>query len=246
MIEPELTEQEWLAGIDLGAMLNHLILESNRRSIQGDGTAEGANLAAARSASERKPRLFACQCCLHIWNLLEDGRSRRAVEVAGEFIEGRSTSKLLSRARRAARQVFLEPFEAVRQACIMPREQHMPWRSRRDLSLPGTPQQRPTWLCLLSNEESSQSRSWTLKYRHTSASIPPGLSTVAGFSTSSVIHSTQSLLMAAGNLQRSSPSLRRSMTNEPSTAFRSWPMPWKKPAARTPTPWTTVVDQDHM
>lgn len=103
MVEPELTEQEWLAGIDLSAMLNHLILESNRRYFAGCGTAD-----------RRKPRLFACQCCRNIWNLLDDERSRRAVEVAEEFADGRSTNKLLRRAGRAARRVFLKPRDADR------------------------------------------------------------------------------------------------------------------------------------
>jgi hypothetical protein len=55
-----MTEAEWLACADPTSMLAFL---------QG-------------KASERKLRLFACACCKHIWPLMTDDRSRRAVELA--------------------------------------------------------------------------------------------------------------------------------------------------------------------
>jgi hypothetical protein len=60
-----MTEAEWLASTNLENLLPHL----------------------AKTASERKLRLWACACCRRIWHLIADERSRRAVEVAEQLAD---------------------------------------------------------------------------------------------------------------------------------------------------------------
>src|SRR5262249_39950850 len=56
-------------------------------------------------AGRRKLRLFACECCRLVWDLLPDPRLREAVEVADRFAEGQASKEALEAARRAAQDL---------------------------------------------------------------------------------------------------------------------------------------------
>jgi hypothetical protein len=71
-----MTEQEWLDASEPRTMLEIL------RKI--------------RKVSNRKLRLFAVACCRHIWPLLCDDASRRAVQVAERFADGLANIEHLS------------------------------------------------------------------------------------------------------------------------------------------------------
>ena len=52
--------------------------------------------------TQRKLRLFVCACSRSLWGVLVDERSRRAVEVAEEYADGRATREQLKAAEEAA------------------------------------------------------------------------------------------------------------------------------------------------
>src|SRR5262245_43459439 len=57
-----------------------------------------------RRASKRKRRLVGCACCRHIWHLIPDERSRSAVLVAEQFVDGLADHNELEAARIQARR----------------------------------------------------------------------------------------------------------------------------------------------
>jgi hypothetical protein len=81
-----MTEAEWLACKDPHDLLDHL----------------------ADRISDRKLRLFACARCRRVWHLLTDERSRRAVEAAELFADGRLSADELAAFRAEAGRVYLD------------------------------------------------------------------------------------------------------------------------------------------
>lgn len=111
-----MTEAEWLACLDPAAMLRL------RRTDccgclwvdNGDGTVslcggqkpcgqcDNGPILPYTPFSDRKLRLFACACCRVIWDQIQDGRSRQAVEVAERFADGIAGEVALMYARAEA------------------------------------------------------------------------------------------------------------------------------------------------
>jgi hypothetical protein len=75
-----MTEAEWLECADPQKMLEFL----------------------RGKASERRLRLLACACCIHIWHLLTDARSRKAIEVAEQCADGWASPQALLEASDSA------------------------------------------------------------------------------------------------------------------------------------------------
>jgi hypothetical protein len=85
-----MTEAEWLASGGWGGLLDLFAHARFQR------------------ATERERRLFACACCRHIWQLLVDERSQRAVEIGEALAEQPSALEELYPALVAARKAFDE------------------------------------------------------------------------------------------------------------------------------------------
>jgi len=81
-----MTEREWMTCSEPETMLHFL---------RGKG-------------SDRKLRLFAVACCRHIWDLLEDERSRLAVETSAAYIEGLASRVELHSSQEQAEAVVEE------------------------------------------------------------------------------------------------------------------------------------------
>jgi hypothetical protein len=77
-----MTEAEWLACTDPVPMLEFL----------------------RDRANDRKLRLFLCACCRHIWDLLWDKRTRKAISISERYADGQATEAELENAGEAAWQ----------------------------------------------------------------------------------------------------------------------------------------------
>jgi hypothetical protein len=83
-----MTEAQWLASDDPGALLHYL------RQHRGISRAPG---------NRRRFRLFACACCRRQWQLFTDEHCRRAVEVSERAADGRASRKELAEVHHTAR-----------------------------------------------------------------------------------------------------------------------------------------------
>ncbi len=81
-----MTEAEWFACSDPGAMLTFL----------------------GSRGSARKSRLFTVACCRSIWRLLVSTRSRAVVETAERFSDGQASRRELANARKASQRATEE------------------------------------------------------------------------------------------------------------------------------------------
>jgi hypothetical protein len=88
--EEDMTEHEWLACRDPRPML--LFLRGK--------------------VSDRKLRLFGCACCRRVWPLLIDERSRRAVEIAEQYVDGLATLPELTAAHDKAKIAYNDGSDA--------------------------------------------------------------------------------------------------------------------------------------
>ncbi len=80
-----MTESKWLSCYDPGAMLRHLTLSG---------------------ISDRKLRLFLVACCRSVLHLMQDPRSRAAVDAADHFADGMIGVRQLAAAHTAAQRAF--------------------------------------------------------------------------------------------------------------------------------------------
>ncbi len=88
-----MTEAEWLACEDSPALLVYLKIGSGRAKLRK---------VTSRRGCERKSRLFLVACARRNWSLLQDHRSREAVEVAERFADASADVAELEAARDAA------------------------------------------------------------------------------------------------------------------------------------------------
>ncbi len=93
-----MTEAQWLAGWDAAAMVRHLTRHAPAQGGDGLWVRRPSPL-----ASDRKLRLFAVACCRQVWHLLQDGRSRHAVEAAERHADGRAAGEDLAAVCQDAR-----------------------------------------------------------------------------------------------------------------------------------------------
>lgn len=78
-------------------------------------------------ASERKARLFACGVGRALWPFLGDDRRLRAVEIAEDFADGRTTATELAAAKEAA----LDAKRGAASQIVAWVPDHGPWQSAR-------------------------------------------------------------------------------------------------------------------
>jgi len=90
-----MTEEKWLGAIEPYNLITSEFLHKNW-------------------THPRAPRLLACAVCRLIWVQFRDSRSRKAIEVAEEYADGKVTLKALTAAHKTARSAYEEARKADR------------------------------------------------------------------------------------------------------------------------------------
>ena len=86
-----MTQDEWLASEDPAAMLRFV----------------------AQTAGERRLRLFGCACCRRIWEVMQDERSRAAVESAEAHAEGEISWEQLRAVYKPAERAYYDAYHRI-------------------------------------------------------------------------------------------------------------------------------------
>lgn len=94
-----MTESQWLSSSDPAAMME--VVRKDRQRVKS-----GPGWDNYYFASDRKLRLFAVACCRQVWHLLTDERSRRAVEVAERYADGKAEDSERHTAARGAEEAW--------------------------------------------------------------------------------------------------------------------------------------------
>jgi hypothetical protein len=101
-----MTEQEWLVSDYATGML--YLLSGEEIHEDGHITPLRMKGLVLHPITCRKSKLFACACCRLVWPLLVDDRSRKAVIVAEQFVDGEASEEELHEAVILARNAWFE------------------------------------------------------------------------------------------------------------------------------------------
>lgn len=115
------TETEWVTGTELDPMLRWLCgsARGNWWSSLFGGTSHRESTPFPKP-SDRKLILFACACCIPLWDLLVHLGSRQAVETAERFADGEASKEELAKARTAAASALSSFADTSLPSAIMP------------------------------------------------------------------------------------------------------------------------------
>ncbi len=105
-----MTESDWLACTDATWMLN--VLSGQELHQDGHITTKKVKGLPVCRPTRRKSMLIHCACCRHVWTLLTDERSRKAVLVAEEFADGDTTEEAWEESQLHAREAWLQCSES--------------------------------------------------------------------------------------------------------------------------------------
>src|SRR5947209_5694308 len=90
-----------------GQGVNSMTIATEQQWLECDDVDELIGYTEAIS-TERQRRLFACACCRRIWHLMTDERSRKAVEAAELYADGKIDADILHAAHNAAKEAWVE------------------------------------------------------------------------------------------------------------------------------------------